>query len=264
MDVRVYIDGFNLYYGALKNRPGYKWLDLVKLSQKITQDFFPNDNCQVRYIRYFTSWVEGKSKKRQKMFIQALESPIINQGKIEIHYGSFRYRSSIAKLTNIPIANQDIIPNNIPANPDKILKIPVGNYRVKNRILPIRYDIKEKGFDKIPTALSVQISRPEEKRTDVNIASHLLNDAWKNLFDVAIIISNDSDLVAPIEIIIKELDKQVCVISPQIGKKVAGDIEKYASKVRHMRAKMLKDCLLPDKIPGTNIRKPREWQAGQK
>jgi hypothetical protein len=39
--VNLYIDGFNLYYGALKRMP-YKWLDLGKLAQAL----LPSDTIQ--------------------------------------------------------------------------------------------------------------------------------------------------------------------------------------------------------------------------
>ncbi len=44
----IYIDGFNLYYGALRGSPD-KWLDVQKLFSLIRQD----DN--IRRIRYFTA-----------------------------------------------------------------------------------------------------------------------------------------------------------------------------------------------------------------
>ena len=56
--------------------------------------------------------------------------------------------------------------------------------------------------------------KSEEKMTDVNIATHLLHDAWKDTFDVAIIVSGDSDLIPPIEVIKNELGKQVLVAFP--------------------------------------------------
>ena len=34
--VNIYIDGFNLYYGALRNRwPQYKWLDLQGFCERL-------------------------------------------------------------------------------------------------------------------------------------------------------------------------------------------------------------------------------------
>lgn len=39
-----------------------------------------------------------------------------------------------------------------------------------------------------------RVWKNEEKGSDVNLAIHLLNDAWNNRFDVAVVVSNDSDL----------------------------------------------------------------------
>jgi hypothetical protein len=46
------------------------------------------------------------------------------------------------------------------------------------------------------TAVSTA-SKVEEKGSDVNLASHLLLDAFQNSFDVGAVLSNDSDLVEP-------------------------------------------------------------------
>jgi hypothetical protein len=42
---------------------------------------------------------------------------------------------------------------------------------------------------------------PEEKKTDVNIASHMLVDGFTNQLDMAMLVSGDSDLVPPIEML---------------------------------------------------------------
>ena len=188
-----------------------------------------------------------------------MEYLYINQSKIEIHYGSFRYRSLTAKLVNLPIADNNITMIGDEENSNDNTSFVTGDYEVNNRILPIRVRLQDRGCSNISRALSVKASKPEEKRTDVNIACHLLNDAWKNLFDVAIIMSNDSDLVEPIKMVIQERNKRVYVISPQIGRRIVRDLITCATDARHMHSSMLQGCLLPDNIPGTNIRRPREW-----
>ncbi len=49
----VYIDGFNLYYGALKGT-NFKWLDVKKLSQNIL-----DKDHDVIGIKYLTSMISG-------------------------------------------------------------------------------------------------------------------------------------------------------------------------------------------------------------
>jgi len=54
---------------------------------------------------------------------------------------------------------------------------------------------------------TVDVHTSEEKGSDVNLAVHLVHDAWAAKFDVAVVVSNDSDLEAPIRIVKDELRK---------------------------------------------------------
>ena len=55
MRTRVYVDGFNLYYGALKDTP-FKWLNLVELIRRL----LPVGHA-VDKLNYFTARVSGVS-----------------------------------------------------------------------------------------------------------------------------------------------------------------------------------------------------------
>ncbi|MEH6512829.1 MAG: NYN domain-containing protein [Maribacter arcticus] len=46
-------------------------------------------------------------------------------------------------------------------------------------------------------------TKPEEKRTDVNIATHLMGDCALNLVDKIVLVTADSDLIPPLEFIKK-------------------------------------------------------------
>ena len=72
MKTIVYVDGFNLYYGALKGTP-YKWLDINKLCQLL----LPKHT--IHRIKYFTARVVGRpgdpdQPTRQQIFLRALET----------------------------------------------------------------------------------------------------------------------------------------------------------------------------------------------
>lgn len=54
----------------------------------------------------------------------------------------------------------------------------------------------------------------EEKGSDVNLAAYLLDDCFTNDFDEAVVISNDSDLALPIELVTTKYRKGVWVINP--------------------------------------------------
>jgi uncharacterized LabA/DUF88 family protein len=89
----VYIDGFNLYYGALKGTPN-KWLDPLALCGKL----FPRN--KIDRIRYFTAVVDARPPDsqqpvRQQTYLRALET----LSCLSIHLGQFQTRP-----TRMPLA----------------------------------------------------------------------------------------------------------------------------------------------------------------
>lgn len=100
----------------------------------------------------------------------------------------------------------------------------------------------------------------EEKGTDVNIALQILQDAIDDLYDRAIIISSDSDLLPAIEAVHKCVpDKEVGVMFP-IGRR-SFHLEQGADFRRKMSQQLLQDSLFPDQMQvGTSIiTKPASW-----
>jgi len=61
---------------------------------------------------------------------------------------------------------------------------------------------------------SVEVWDTKEKGSDVNLASMLLLDAHNREFDAAIVVSNDSDLLLPIKLVVSDFQKPVGVLDP--------------------------------------------------
>ena len=61
---------------------------------------------------------------------------------------------------------------------------------------------------------TVRVLKREEKGTDVNLASYLLVDAFENKYKGAVILSNDSDLFTPMQIVKTKYNKKLFLISP--------------------------------------------------
>lgn len=158
----VYVDGFNLYYGACR-APGRKWLDLAALCECL----LPND--EIVEIAYCTANIKkspanpGK-QDRQRIYHRALET-IPN---LRIYRGHF-----LSKEVTGPLVN--------PAPDERLMRV---------------------------------VQTFEEKGTDVNIASLMLKDGYEGRYEQAVLISNDSDLKMPVEIIRSRLDLPVVVINP--------------------------------------------------
>ena len=71
MKTIVYIDGFNLYFGALKNTP-YKWLDIVQLFSRICNDQEPQSNIVA--VKFFTAPVKAKIASSGLIAVKSQES----------------------------------------------------------------------------------------------------------------------------------------------------------------------------------------------
>ena len=84
MRTNLYIDGFNLYYRALKDTP-FRWLDLWTLASVL----FPGDD--INMVCYFTARLGARPSnpnqpRRQLVYLRALAT----LPGVEIHYGVFR------------------------------------------------------------------------------------------------------------------------------------------------------------------------------
>ena len=104
---------------------------------------------------------------------------------------------------------------------------------------------------------------PEEKKSDVNIATQMVKDAYENNFDVAYLISGDSDLVPPIEVIrAMTPPKRVIVVFPP-NRGGSKELKNTADFVLYLSARDIKNSLLPDEIEkqdGTKLTIPEHWK----
>lgn len=267
----VYVDGENLYYGVLRDTP-YRWLNLVELV-RASLSFVP----RIRRLRYFTI----KKRASHKAHVQALEKlpemvkshPEASKEPelVSVHYGKRQIHRIRGDLTNLPVAGATIL-SKCPT------VLPEGDHEVhwegkdKRGRLPVREQIKpdeqhSKGAGQVEAAetVRVEIARQVEKQSDVKLATHLLNDAWKDEFDVAVVVSNDTDLIEPIEIVRKERGKRVHVLCPllvvkgRVPPRVARGLREVANTVKYVRETVLEDAQLPDLIPGTDLCRPDDW-----
>jgi uncharacterized LabA/DUF88 family protein len=255
----VYIDGFNLYY-AIRNR-NCKWLDVMALAKAILPPQYT-----VEITKYYTARVSGiadpDQPRRQQIYLSALKTV----PGVEIYFGNFLAKTVCRPLASIPIANREVndgSQNHIfPAGDHCVMPdptradsrqevIPVGSYPLKSgKVSPHPSPIQD--------AVLVRVHWMEEKGSDVNIATHLVHDAWAGNFDVAAVLSNDTDLVEPIRIVSREISKQVILLCAA-PRGAAYRLRAVATSVLHIHNHHLRSSLFPNVIPGTSIAKPSTW-----
>jgi uncharacterized LabA/DUF88 family protein len=101
----------------------------------------------------------------------------------------------------------------------------------------------------------------EEKQTDVNIALKVLGDALDDMYDRAVIISADSDLLPVIKSVQKYApEKEIGVMFP-IGRS-SYELRQSAGFRRKMPEKLLKNCQFTKevKVGSAIIQRPASWQ----
>lgn len=208
MRTSVYVDGFNLYFGALKGTP-HKWLDIQALCKYLLK---PEN--KVGTIKYFTANVSGTvgdpdKPLHQQLYIRAL---MASCPALEVIRGQFRSHEVTKRLVK-----------------------PLNGMKYVNVI-----DRTEKG-------------------SDVNLAVHLLNDAWLDSYDCAVVISGDSDLAESIRLVREYHPKKpIGVLSP--GKRVMSkELMAASSFIKAIGSTALAACQFPAQIPHTTIAKPADW-----
>jgi len=222
LNIWAYIDGFNLYNGALKGTP-YKWLDLQAFSQNLR----PTD--QVSTVKFFTAKVNARPNDpdqplRQMLYWRALRTI----GSIEIIEGHF-----LTKKTYLPeVTSLDHITALQRAGTNTVGMMPT----------------------------MAHVYRSEEKGTDVNLAIHLVHDAHLNRFDAAIVVSNDSDLAGAIRIVRREVVKRVFVFHPSTAHP-SFLLKQVATRFNPVRTSHLSSSQLPPTITDAHgtFSKPPTW-----
>lgn len=196
----------------------YKWLDLIALAERL----FPKET--VNRVRYFSARVTGAvdqgAPARQESYLRALRT----NPRITVHLGTFLATQRSAPLAPAPPAG---------AEPGLFYLLPHGR----------RF---------------AWVTRTEEKGSDVNLATYLLTDGFDNDYDVAVVISNDSDLVEPIKIA-KQRFGPVGVVCPH--KRQSVELKEAASWSVMLYRSYLRQCQLPVQLADAqgSFSKPLDW-----
>ena len=231
----VYVDGLN-FYAAVRDRPETKWIDFRALADRLV----PRGGS-VSKVKYFTSQISAKASedpdapRRQRVLIRAVRAT-----GVEVLEGKFK------------------VPDDWRAISSR------GNWEDRLRP-PLPAEVIDDYGDHFATHDSrpwkARVELPQEKFTDVAIASHLLRDFYRGACDGALIVSNDSDLRPAIELAVKD-GHQVGVFSPMVT--VSRDLARVASWARPIRDELLVRCQMPDEVrePGSSrtLSRPRLWK----
>jgi uncharacterized LabA/DUF88 family protein len=105
----------------------------------------------------------------------------------------------------------------------------------------------------------VEVWRIEEKGSDVNLATHLVRDAFVEHFDMAVVVSNDVDLKEAVRIVTQETNKRVALVKPR---RQYTELEDLAFLIKNITKTALRACQFPHVMQDEQgqITIPKEWK----
>lgn len=104
----------------------------------------------------------------------------------------------------------------------------------------------------------VEVIKTEEKGSDVNLATHLISDAYEKRFQCAVVVTNDSDLTLPVARV-RELGYAVGVVNPH--ERAARTLQQAASFTRQIREGLLRVSQFPTELTDSagTFTRPSSW-----
>lgn len=215
----MYIDGFNMYYGALKGS-NLKWLDLAAWSGMMLPGY------DIDLITYCTARIVSRpsdpdANVRQDAYLRALAT----LPSVRVLEGKFK--SSVTKMLRVPPGACSCCAGTLTPC------VCCGDRFVK-------------------------VEKSEEKGSDVNLAVELVADGFRDNFDTALVVSDDSDIQPAVDIVRGQLGKQVFIANPRNRRyhSLQGD------ERRQVRSSTLLAAQFPDQVidvAGRVIHKPTSW-----
>ena len=105
----------------------------------------------------------------------------------------------------------------------------------------------------------VKVVKTEEKGSDVNLATHLLWDGFRNDYEVAVLITNDSDLLEPVQVVRQELGLTVGILNPY--KHPSRTLLRHCSFFKQIRSGVLAASQFPPTLADAvgTFHRPTSW-----
>jgi len=207
MKTIVYVDGFNLYYGAVKDTP-FKWLNIHRMCELL----LPKN--QIIGMKYFTAKVFSRKSDpqkhiRQQVYLRALRT----LPNLEIIYGHYSEHPKWMRLANPQLGQS-------------------------------KY---------------AEVIKTEEKGSDVNLAVNLLHDGYQGKYQLAAVVTNDSDLLSAVQIVQKDLGLKVGILNPQ--EHPSRELENEAHFMKKIRQGVIQASQFPSTMKDAkgSFYKPEEW-----
>lgn len=112
-----------------------------------------------------------------------------------------------------------------------------------------------------PASPTVRVHKMEEKGSDVNLAAWMLVDAFESDCEVSVLVSNDSDLAFPMQVLSQRLARTVGLINPRGGGHSQALLKERPAFKRSLHHADLAACQFPNVVVagGRRLHRPATW-----
>jgi hypothetical protein len=137
------------------------------------------------------------------------------------------------------------------------VSIHLGTFRTDKRTMPV-HPVQ---FDAAGELVKVNVRKTEEKGSDVNLAAHMLVDAFHGDADTYFLLSNDSDFTDAFRLVRDEAGRDIGLISPT-DRPSASLLSVGSAHVRKIRHGLLEQSQFPDMLRDGvgKIHRPQAWR----
>ncbi|MBK8283921.1 MAG: NYN domain-containing protein [Ahniella sp.] len=229
LKTRVYIDGYNLFYGLLKGTP-YRWINPLFLVEQVLRGILIPGQYKPELtpvaVKYFTAAIlerfarSSDSVTTQSDYWRALSAHLGT--RLQIIRGRYEARPARAHLC-------------VPGRPARLTDL-------------------------------VDIWKLEEKQTDVQLAAHALSDVLVDGVEHAVFVTNDTDFAPLFEMIKSTSSARIGLIVPSSGSERRAVNQELAVRADWVRSSISEQDLLAAQLPwsvrlpaGDYAIKPLSW-----
>ncbi|AKK04681.1 NYN domain [Corynebacterium mustelae] len=255
--VGVYFDGFNVYYGGrnlFKDSPlQWKWYSPRGLAEYVVDfvrkaPFYSSaqrigevwDSIELERIVFCSARI-SEDRDRQAMLDQLQFFNAIQHGGYvdDLVLGHYVSRVKYAPLARFGANKRPEI-----YHPEWPIMVQDTTGKYQNDAVYL-----------------VSYFHNEEKGSDVNVATHLMHDAYESRIDAAIIFSNDSDLSLPISFVRSKIP--VGIVNPQGGTPHRSLIEKASTENGDWHCYLNQNAFVQSQMPPSvgKSKIPNAWKG---
>lgn len=136
------------------------------------------------------------------------------------------------------------------------VSIHLGAFRIDKRTMPVHPARLDANGDLV----TARVRKTEEKGSDVNLAAHMLVDAFHGAADTFFLLSNDSDFTDAFRLVRDEAGRDIGLISPT-ERPSASLLSVVTTHIRKIRTGVLQASQLPPTVRDRegSIHRPAAW-----